>query len=101
MSSPERERWRKKRKRSAAAAGEIKAQFDDVIGQVAERTGTGSCTYACEVRDKENQLDVEARRGQGEQSVDNDIQAKLGAVFDAIKVAVRHKGKKSKPWLTG
>ena len=97
-SSPERERRRKKRKRSAAPADEIDALFDDAIGRKVVRSALEPAPASTPMKSGTKKADLALKQGrsQDHQGVDHDRQAELGAVVDAIKVAPRHEGKRSK-----
>ena len=56
-----------------------------------EHSGPGSGAYACEVQAN---FTLKHGRGQDDQGYDHDRRAKLGAAFDAIKVAPLYEGKK-------
>jgi hypothetical protein len=92
----ERERGRKRRKRSAAAADEIDALFDDVIGRKVVRSALESvpapAPAVVKSVTKKADLTLQRGRGRGDQGVNK--HADLDAVVDAIKIAPHREGKK-------
>ena len=95
----ERERGRKKRKRSAVTVDGINAVFADAIGRKLVRSAPevpdpAPAPTPVKSGTKKANLALKQGRGQGDQSIDYDVHAGLGAVVDAIKVAPRHEGQK-------
>ena len=95
-SHAERGRGRKKRNRSAAAADEIDALFDDAIGRKVVRSALESVPVPVPAlmksATKKADLTLKQGRGRGEQGVNR--HPDLGAVVDAIKIAPHGEGKK-------
>ena len=93
-SLPEKRRGRKKRKRSAAAADEIDALFDDAIGRKVVWSALEPAAAHAKAEETNDDLALKLGKGQqGDQSVDH-RHAELGAVIDAMKAEPRSGGKK-------
>jgi hypothetical protein len=82
------------RKRSVAVADEIDAVLDDAIGREVVRSALEPSPSPTPVKSgtKKANLTLKQGRGLGDQSVDHDVH--VGAVVDAIKVALRYRGKR-------
>jgi len=98
LSSAEKERGRKKRKRSAAAVDEMDVLFDDAFGRKVVRSalelpGPGPAP----VKSLTKKADLTSKQGRGG---DKGVyrHAELGAVVDAIKITPRREGKKRRKW---